>query len=57
MKKNIILCGLFTIISIFLFSSRSREAVSKQINGDTVNKMYELKNVLTDWKKNQNQYK
>lgn len=57
MKKNIVLYGLVAIISVFLFSPRARKAVSNTLNEDTVNKVYELKNVLTDWKENQNQYK
>ncbi|MBM7601780.1 type III secretory pathway component EscR [Virgibacillus halotolerans] len=57
MKKNIVLYGLVAIISIFLFSPRSRKAVSNTINEDTLNKIYEFKNILTDWKENQNQYK
>lgn len=57
MKKNIVLCGLLAIISVFLFSPRSRKAVTNTINEDTFSKIYEVKNVLTDWKKNQDEYK
>lgn len=52
MKKNILTIGLITIITALLFSPRSRNAVCNVVNTDTVDKIYEMKNVLTDFKKN-----
>jgi hypothetical protein len=51
-KGNIVTFGIMTIISIFLFSPRSRQAICRTVDGEAVNKVYELKNILTDWKKN-----
>jgi len=57
MKRNIIIGGIIAIFSIFLFSSRARASFSNTVNDESVNKLYELKNVLSDWKMNQDQYK
>lgn len=52
MKKNILTFGIVTVISVLLFSPRSRNAICNSVNGETVNKLYEMKNVLDDFKKN-----
>lgn len=57
MKKNIVTLGIFAIISILLFSPRSRKAIYKTANGEVLDKAHELKNVLSDWRKNQTSYK
>lgn len=53
MRKNIVTLGIVTIISILLFSPRSRKAICESVDGEALNKAYELKNVLSDWRKNQ----
>lgn len=57
MKKNILLGSIIVIFSIFLFSSRARTVVANSCNEETKDKIYELKNVLSDFRKNQNAYK
>jgi len=57
MKKNILLGSIIAIFSIFLFSSRARTVVANSCNEETKDKIYELKNVLSDFRKNQNAYK
>lgn len=52
MKKNILTIGLITLGSILLFSPRSRNAICDVVNADSVDKIYEMKNVLADFKKN-----
>lgn len=57
MKKTILLGSIIAIFSIFLFSSRARTVVANSCNEETKDKIYELKNVLSDFRKNQNAYK
>ena len=57
MKKIILLGSIIAIFSIFLFSSRTRTAVANSCSEETKDKIYELKNVLSDFRKNQNAYK
>ncbi len=52
MKKNILTIGLLTLVATLLFSSRSRNAVCNVLNEDSIDKIYEMKNVLADFKKN-----
>lgn len=49
MKKNIFTICLIAIASIIIFSPRSRKAISE---ADSFNKLYEMKNILADFKKN-----
>lgn len=52
MKKNIITVGIITLVSVLLFSPRSRNAVSQAVSKDNFDKMYEMTNVLADFRKN-----
>ncbi|HLR51626.1 MAG TPA: hypothetical protein VK072_01965 [Candidatus Avamphibacillus sp.] len=51
-KRNVVTFGVMSIISILLFSPRSRQAICRTVDGEAVNKVYELKNILMDWKRN-----
>lgn len=52
MKKNIVTLGVVTLVSVLLFSPRSRQAICDSVSTDTIDKVYEMKNVLVDFKKN-----
>ena len=49
MKKNILIAGIVAMIAVLLFSPRSRKAIA---DTEALDKAYELKNVLSDWRKN-----
>ncbi|MDQ0300501.1 hypothetical protein J2S78_002969 [Salibacterium salarium] len=53
MRNNMVKIGALTIIFILLFSSRFRKTIRESMDGEALNKACELKNVLSDWKKNQ----
>ena len=57
MKRNIMLGGLFAILSLFIFSPRARKSVANTFNEDSIDKLVEFKNVITDWQMNQDLYK
>ncbi|MEJ8778658.1 hypothetical protein [Pseudogracilibacillus sp. ICA-222130] len=57
MKRNIMLGGLIAILSLFIFSPRARKSVANTFNEDSIDKLVEFKNVITDWKMNQDLYK
>lgn len=52
MKKNLLTIGIMTFVSVILFSPRSRNAMCQIVDTDTIDKVYEMKNVLADFKKN-----
>ncbi len=52
MKKNILTVGIITFVSLLLFSPRSRNAICQIVDTDTIDKVYEMKNVLADFKRN-----
>lgn len=52
MKKNILTVGIITFVSVLLFSPRSRNAICQIVDTDTIDKVYEMKNVLADFKRN-----
>lgn len=52
MKKNILTVGIITFVSVLLFSPRTRNAMCQIVDTDTLDKVYEMKNVLADFKRN-----
>lgn len=52
MKKNILTIGIITFVSVLLFSPRARKAVCETVDTDALDKVYEMNNVLADFRKN-----
>ncbi|MBO0993293.1 hypothetical protein [Bacillus sp. SD088] len=52
MRKSIVTVGVVTLISFLIFSPRSRKAISNSIDGDMIDKAYELRNILSDFRRN-----
>lgn len=53
MKKGLLISGIVATASLLVLSSRSRGALAQMVDGEAFNKAYEMKNIMTDWKKNQ----
>lgn len=52
MKKNILTIGIIAFLSVLLLSPRSRNTICQVVDTDNLDKIYEMKNVLADFKRN-----